>query len=473
MTILATIVVLGVLIFVHELGHFMAAKSVGIEVQRFSIGLGPTMFGFRRGETEYVISWVPLGGYVKMGGMDDEGMERIEGGAGEGAEEGAKEGAEEGAGEGALTQPREPKPGDFDGKPIWARTLVISAGVIMNMLFAFVVYTGVNARWGLQELAEHRVGRVVPELLPPGAEALSELPSGARLVSIGGVQVNHAGDVRDGFLEAPAGPLAIVTDEPRMEVEIDLTPDPQERVRILQDGLLLWIDAEVGLLVPGDPAARSGMEAGDRISVADGVAISNWWDLVDVIEAHPDIPMEVTLEREGRSLTLSVTPEATQEEDPVTGETVTVGKVGINGPAGEFVYSDVSLTEAVQLGYAETVGMTGLLLDFLGGLVTGRESPKQVGSILTIGSIAGQAAGLGIETFLRFMALLSVNLAVLNLLPIPILDGGHLVFLGIEAVRGKALSLQQRLKWSQLGFVILMGIMIWTLYNDVLRLRGI
>ena len=462
--VLATIVVLGVLIFVHELGHFMAAKSVGIDVQRFSIGLGPTMFGFRRGETEYVISWVPLGGYVKMGGMDDEMMERIEGGA--------REGAEEGAGEGALTQPREPKPGDFDGKPIWARTLVISAGVIMNMLFAFVVYTGVNARWGLPELAEHRVGRVVPELLPPGAEALSELPSGARLVSIGGVQVNHAGDVRDGFLEAPAGPLAIFTDEPRMEVEIDLTSDPQERVRILQDGLLLWIDAEAGRLEPGDPAARSGMEAGDRMLVADGVPITNWWDFVDAVKAHPDIPMEVTLEREGRSLTLSVTPEATQEEDPVTGETVTVGRVGI-GPAGEFVYSDVSLTEAVQLGYAETVGMTGLILDFLGGLVTGRESPRQVGSILTIGSIAGQAAGLGIETFLRFMALFSVNLAVLNLLPIPILDGGHLVFLGIEAVRGKALSLQQRLKWSQLGFVILMGIMIWALSNDVLRLWGI
>ena len=462
MTILATIVVLGVLIFVHELGHFMAAKSVGIEVQRFSIGLGPTMFGFRRGETEYVISWVPLGGYVKMGGMDDE-MMGLEGAPGEEEREERE----------VADQPRQPRPSDFDAKPIWARTLVISAGVIMNMLFAFVVYTGVNARWGLQELAEHRVGRVVPELLPPGAEALSELPSGARLVSIGGVQVNHAGDVRDGFLEAPAGPLAIVTDEPRMEVEIDLTSDPQERVRILQDGLLLWVDAEAGLLVPGDPAARSGMEAGDRMLVAGGVPITNWWDFVDAVEAHPDIPMEVTLEREGRSLTLSVTPEATQEEDPATGETVTVGKVGINGPVGELVYRDVSLAEAVQLGYAETVGMTGLLLDFLGGLVTGRESPREVGSILTIGSIAGQAAGLGIETFLRFMALFSVNLAVLNLLPIPILDGGHLVFLGIEAVRGKALSLQQRLKWSQLGFVILIGIMIWALSNDVLRLWGI
>ncbi len=154
MTILATIVVLGVLIFVHELGHFMAAKSVGIEVQRFSIGLGPTIFGFRRGETEYVISWVPLGGYVKMGGMGDEVMDRLEGGAEEGAEGGA------------IDEPRQPRPSDFDGKPIWARTFVISAGVIMNMLFAFAVYTGVNATWGLQELPENRVGRVRPELLP-------------------------------------------------------------------------------------------------------------------------------------------------------------------------------------------------------------------------------------------------------------------------------------------------------------------
>ena len=468
MTILATIVVLGVLIFVHELGHFMAAKSVGIDVQRFSIGLGPTMFGFQWGETEYVISWVPLGGYVKMGGMDDEVTGRLEGGA-EGA---AGEEGEEGEEGEVAAEPRQPRPGDFDGKPIWARTFVISAGVIMNMLFAFVVYTGVNARWGLQESAEHRVGRIVPELLPAGAEALSELPPGALLVSIGGRQVNHAGDVRDGFLEAPAGPVTIVTDEPRMEIEIDLASDPQQRAQILQ-GLLLWIDAEVGVLSPGSPAAQGEFETGDRVLVAGGVPISNWYDFVDVVEAHPDIPMEVTIEREGRSVTLSVTPEATSEEDPVTGETVIVGKVGIYQPFGELVYRDVSLTQAVQLGYVETVGYSRLLLGFLGGLVTGRESPRQVGSLLTIGSIAGQAAELGLETFLRFMALLSVNLAILNLLPIPVLDGGHLVFLGIEAVRGKALSLQQRMKWSQFGFVILMGIMIWALSNDVLRLFGI
>jgi regulator of sigma E protease len=411
-----------------------------------------------------VISWVPLGGYVKMGGMDDEVMERLEGGAeGEGTE--MSEG-------GVSDEPRPPKPGDFDGKPIWARTFVISAGVIMNMLFAFAVFTGVNARWGLQEFAEHRVGRVDLELLPSGSEALARLPAGALLVSVGDRQVDDYGDVRDGFLEASAGPLTVVTDEPRMEIEIDLASDPQERAQILR-GLSLWVDAEVGLLTPGSPASRAGLETGDRVLVAGGLPITNWYDFVDVVEAHPDISMEVTVEREGRSLTLSVTPDAVSEDDPVTGEPVTVGRVGIYQPIGDLVSREVSLPQAVRLGYAETVGISRLILGFLGDLVTGGVSPRSLGSIVTIGVASGQAAQLGVETFLRFMALFSVNLAILNLLPIPILDGGHLVFLGIEAVRGKALSLEQRLRWSHVGFVVIMGIMLWALSNDILRLFGI
>ena len=462
MTILATLVVLGVLIFVHELGHFMAAKSVGIEVQRFSIGLPPTMFGFRRGETEYVIGWVPLGGYVKMGGMDDEVMERLEGGPEEGAEGGAEEGA--------VKEPREPRPSDFDGKPIWARTWVISAGVIMNMLFAFAVYTGVNAAWGLQELPENRVGRVRAELLPPGAEALAELPVGARLIAVGDRQVDDWGDVQDGFMGVPAGPLTIVTREPRVEVEIDVASDLEVRAQILR-GLSFWIDAEVGLVNPGSPAERGGLETGDRVLVAGGVPMTNWYDFVDVVEARAGIRTELSLERNGRLLTRFVTPEPTREDDPVTGESVRVGKVGIFPPS--FPHRDVSLAEAVQLGYTETVGISALILGFLGDLVTGGVSPRSVGSIVTIGAASGQAAQLGLETFLRFMALFSVNLAILNLLPIPVLDGGHLVFLGIEAVRGKALSVQQRLRWSHFGFLIIVGIMLWALSNDILRLFGI
>ena len=465
MTLLATIVVLGVLIFVHELGHFMAAKSVGIEVQRFSIGLPPTMFGFRRGGTEYVIGWVPLGGYVKMGGMDDEVMERIEGGAAAGADNGAVDGAEEGV----AKEPRRPKPTDFDGKPIWARTWVISAGVIMNMLFAFVVYTSVNAFWGLEEIPENLVGRVFPESLPEGAEALASLPAGARVIAVGDRQVADWGEVLSGFMEASAGPLSITTEDPSFEVEIEVTSDLQSRAEIF-GGLSPWIDAVIGDVRPGSPAKTGGLETGDRVLAAGGMPIATWYDFVDVIEARPDIRTELSLERSGQIITRFVTPEPTMRDDPVTGESVSVGIVGI---FREVKRRDISMAEAVRLGYAETVAITGMILDFLRQLVTGGVSPRSLGSIVTIGALSGEAAERGLDVFLRFMAFFSVNLAVLNMLPIPILDGGHLVFLGIEAVRGKALSIEQRLRWSHVGFVIIMGIMLLALSNDILRLFGI
>jgi regulator of sigma E protease len=451
MTILATIVVLGVLIFVHELGHFLAAKSVGIEVQRFSIGLGPTIFGFQKGETEYVISWIPLGGYVKMGGMDDEVMDRLEGGA--------------------EAEPRQPSPRDFDSKPIWARTFVISAGVIMNMLFAFSVYVGVNAVWGLAEMAEQRIARVEAELLPEGTEVLAGLPEGASIVRIGDREVGHRGDIRDGLIEAPAGRLEIVTAEPFSSVTIDLGTDPGVRLRLLAS-LRPWIEPEVGAINPGTPADKGGLETGDRILVANGVAITHWYDFVDVIESRPAMRTELVLERDGVSLTQFVTPDEVTEED-ASGETVKVGKVGIYPNVMEAAYQPVSLGRAIRLGWAETMGVSGLILGFLGDLVTGGVSPRSVGSIVTIGAASGQAAQMGLETFLRFMALFSVNLAILNLLPIPVLDGGHLVFLGIEAVRGKALSIEQRLRWSHVGFLVIMGIMLWALSNDILRLFGL
>ena len=452
MTILATIVVLGVLIFVHELGHFLAAKSVGVEVQRFSIGLGPTIFGFQKGETEYVVSWIPLGGYVKMGGMDDEVMDRLEGGA--------------------VKEPRQPSARDFDSKSIWARTFVISAGVIMNMAFAFAVYVGVNAVWGLAEMAEHRIARVEVELLPEGTEVLAELSEGSRIVRIGDRIVEHRGDIRDGLIEAPVGALEVVTEEPAKSISINLGTDPDVRIQLLRS-LRPWIEPEVGAVNPGTPADKGGLEAGDRILIASGVAITHWYDFVDVIESRPEMRTELLLERDGLTLTHYVTPDAVTERDPVTGETVRVGKVGIYPTVMEAAYQPVSLGRAVQLGWAETVGISGLILGFLRDLVTGGVSPRSVGSIVAIGAASGQAAQMGLETFLRFMALFSVNLAILNLLPIPVLDGGHLVFLGIEAVRGKALSIEQRLRWSHVGFLVVMGIMLWALSNDILRLFGL
>jgi len=452
MTVLATIVVLGVLIFVHELGHFWAAKLVGVEVQRFSIGLGPRLWGVKWGETEYVFSIIPLGGYVKMGGMEDEVLERLEGGK--------------------DAKARVPGPRDFDGKPIWARTLVISAGVIMNMIFAFVLYAGIAGLWGIPEYATTRIGKVYAELVPQGSEGVEDIPLGAEVIRIGDRETSSWGDVQNGFASAPPGPLTVETRAPDARVVVRVPSDEAARQR-LAGAILPWVDATVGAVTPGSPAEDGGIEAGDEILSLDGQPVVNWWGFLEAIRSRPGARVELQISRDGRPLTRAVTLASQEEPDPLTGGTVTVGQVGIYMPSEQVTYRRVTAANAVKAGYRDTVGVTRSILGFLRNLVTGRESPKSVGSIVTIGELSGQAAAQGVESFLAFLALFSVNLAILNLLPIPVLDGGHLLFLAIEAIRGgNPLSVEQRLRWSQVGFVILLGIMVWALSNDFLRLFG-
>ena len=451
MALLATIVVLGVLILVHELGHFWAAKLVGVKVLRFSIGLGPRVLGFHRGETEYVISAIPLGGYVKMSGMTDEVMDKVEGGR--------------------VEARRKPRSTDFDGKPVWARALVLSAGVIMNMIFAFVAYAVVAAGWGSAEVAETRLGYVNMELVPPGAESLAELPVGARLTRVGDRDVSHWGDVRDGFLSHEGSTITVETESPRMAVTVPLPDDPLARQR-LTSAVEYWLEAEVRDVVPGEPAARAGLQAGDRVLAVDDAAVGNWSSFRHEVMRHPGRAVDLRVVRDGALMEVAVTLASREERGP-DGEIRTIGQAGIFPPAPEPFYVRVPLAEAVVIGYQETYATTRLILGFLGDLVTGNISPRSLGSIVTIGAASGQAAAAGLEVFFRFMALFSVNLAILNLLPIPVLDGGHLLFLGIEAVRGKALSVEQQLRWSRVGLVLLMGIMVLALSNDVLRLLGL
>jgi len=453
-TLLATVVLLGVLIFIHELGHFAAAKSVGIGVERFSIGFGPTLFGFQHGQTEYVIAAIPLGGYVKMQGMDDEVMEALEG-------------------ESVTSEDRD-RSRDYDSKSVLARSWVISAGVIMNFLFAFAVYAASVGVWGFAEQNTTRIGDVRGELVPVGAEQLGELVIGSEIVSVGGTEVENWGDVRDGLYEAPTGDLTIVTADPVREVRIRVPAGEEERIR-LASALTFWLAPDLGMVTPGSPAGKAGLETGDRVvSIADR-PIATWWEMVDAIRARPEVETSITVERGGGQLTRTVTPEATETTEPGSEDVVTIGTIGVGQSVDTdaVVYERAPWDEAIVFGYRETVAVSGQILGFLGGLFTGDVSPRSMGSIVTIGSASGQAAEMGIQAFLRFMALFSINLAILNLLPIPVLDGGHLVFLGIEAVRGKALSVEQRVRWSNVGFVVLMGIMVFALGNDMLRLVGL
>ncbi len=449
-TIIATIVVLGVLIFVHELGHFATAKWVDIEVPRFSIGLGPKMIGFTRGETEYVIAWLPLGGYVRMAGMDD--MEALEGG-------------EHDAGAARSTGR------DFESKSLPARALVISAGVIMNVLFAWFLFSVTGMVWGARQAPDALMGDVTEALLTPETVALADIPQGARITAVNGTPVENWTDIDQVLFRARDSLRFEFADAPTVAVAL---PESDSLRRVTVQAVVPRVDmpARVGGVLAGSPAAEAGLEQGDAVVEVAGQPIATWQDMVAAVETRPGEALPVVVERGGERVSLTITPEA----EEVAGGPLVVGRIGVGQPMRLIdAYPQVHMgpVAAVVYGGEETVRVTSVILDYLGGLFTGRESPRDVGGPILIYQISEQVVQVGFDAFLNFMALFSINLAILNLLPIPILDGGQLMFLAVEAVRGRGLSLEQRMRLSQVGLVLVVAIMVWALANDVLRLFGL
>jgi regulator of sigma E protease len=445
LTVLSTVVVLSVLILVHELGHFFAAKAVGIQVPRFSLGFGKKLWGFRIGETEFVLSAIPLGGYVKMAGMeDDEAAEALEG-----------------AGPADEVDPER----TFDSKSLWARTLVISAGVIMNLLFAWLVFTVLAYAWGSQRVVETRVS-VAGNLAAPTNPRLAGIREGARLTAVGGRPVSDWDDVVTALSDAPSPVELRFADQPAVTVE--LPGSTSARAEALA-GFDAYRPAVIERVEAGTPAKRAGLQPGDRVTAAAGVPVHSWQQLVRAIQSHPGKPLPLTVQRGAQTVQLTVTPNAAKETD-LNGRRITVGKVGAasGGPAVES--EPVGLGEAVVKGGQATWGTAAFVGDILRRLVTGQISARNMGGLLSIGEASGETARLGLQAWLIFLASFSVNLAVLNLLPIPILDGGHLMFLAFEAVRGRPLSVEARIRLSQVGLVIVVALMLWANGNDVVRI---
>lgn len=442
----AFLVVIGVLVTIHEAGHFFAAKWVGIQVPRFSIGFGPRVVGFTRGETEYVISAIPLGGYVKMAGMeDDEAQSVLEGGS-----------------EGVPVDPER----TFDSKPLWARTLVISAGVIVNFLFAVLVFGALAAVYGERIIRITRVATPEPATaVGPAAEA-AKIPFGSRVVSVGGTPVSSWGGIRNGIVDAVPGPLPVVLEGGRT-VTLMVPEGRTARIEVARS-IEPLIPAVIPRVEPGQPAARAGMKAGDRVVAVNGKPVQGWNDFVRVVRASPGLPLPIEVERGGQRVRMTITP-VTEREDGPEGKSITVGRIGAYPPQVPTERRSVGVVEAVKTGFTDTWDGTVAILDALRDLVTGRTSARNMGGLLTIGQASGQTARMGLDVFLGFLAFFSINLAVLNLLPIPVLDGGHLMFLAIEAVRGRPLSVETRIRLSQLGLLIVVALMLWANGNDVVR----
>jgi regulator of sigma E protease len=447
--LIATIVILGVLIFVHELGHFATAKWANIEVPRFSIGLGPKMVGFTRGETEYVIGWLPLGGYVRMAGMDD--MEALEGGEHD-------------------AEPARSTGRDFESKSLPVRALVISAGVIMNMLFAWFLFALIPIIWGVREAPPPVVGDVVEERVTTETSALLDVPVGSRITRVNGAAVSDWSDVEQAIigatdslrLEFAAAPAITVPvpagDTARGMLVAALEPDVR-------------LSAELSAITEGSAAERAGLRAGDRVVEVSGEAVTGWQDMVRLVETRPGEPLTFVVERNGERVEVMVTPAAETMEAGAT-----VGRVGV-GRTGRLIdgyeRTRIGPVAAVVRGAEDTWRFTVMIVDYLAGLFTGEASARDVGGPILIYQISDQVVQIGFDAYLNFMALFSINLAILNLLPIPILDGGQLMFLALEGVRGRALSLEQRMRLSQVGLVLVVAIMVWALANDVLRLFGL
>jgi regulator of sigma E protease len=271
-TILALIVVLGVLIFVHEAGHFIAAKWAGIYVHRFSLGLGSPIpwLTFKRGETEYSISWLPLGGYVKMASREED--------------------VTSSALEGGHVEAPVPPDRVFEAKPVWKRMVVILAGVTMNALFAWLAFTFLAAKNGRLIDPTTTVGQVIDEMVPPGGEALRDIPAGAKITAINGRPVKSWNDVTEGIANAPESELRLTLDDGRT-VTLPIHQDAlEERLKATQ-ALQPFRPAVIGQVIPGRPAARAGIEAGDTIVRIGDRAIAQWYDVLEVLQATTGTPI--------------------------------------------------------------------------------------------------------------------------------------------------------------------------------------
>lgn len=349
MTFLFAIILLGIIIFIHELGHFLSAKQMGVKVLKFSLGFGPKLVGRKYGDTEYLISSIPLGGYVKM--LGEEPGEELK--------------AEE-------------KSFAFNYQPVWKRFVIVASGPVFNMLFAVIIFFFVFLN-GL------------PILVP-----------------------------------------------------------------------------EIGSVMSRSPAEIAELTKGDRIIEINGVTINQWDEMTTVIHKNPDKPMRFKIKRDSNVFTLSITPERKKVKD-IFGEEKEIGLIGIKPSGSTFIKKEGFFSAAVN-SISKTWEISELTIVSIVKLIQRVIPMDTIGGPILIIQMAGDQASKGLLNFFLFMAIININLGVLNLLPIPILDGGHIFFLGIEAIRRKPLNKKIIAVAQRVGLAIILAIMAFVIYNDVVRL---
>lgn len=444
LSVLGLLVALGILVTVHEYGHFWVARRNGIKVLRFSVGFGrPLYMRTDKHGTEFAVAWIPLGGYVRM-------LDRREG-----------------------PVPESQQDTEFMAKTPLQRIAVASAGPLANFLFAIIafglLYTiGVQ---GLKPLVDQ------PPVETPAASAGFE--RGDRILGIDGhsvdtwrevnltlaQRVGDSGEIRfrverggaERFLSIPVDRWLGQTSEPNPMADLGLYVQRPE------------VPPVIGHLVPGEAAESGGLQVGDRILSVDGQAIENWLDWVELIQLNGGRSLDLDVLRDGERLSLDLTPRVREVNGASQGY-IGAGAARFEWPDDQIVTHRVMPWTAVWWGLKDTWEMVGLSFGMLGKMVTGQVSLEQIGGPISMAQLAGDSVQGGLESFVRYLAFISIALGVMNLLPIPVLDGGHILFYSIEWLRGRPLSERTQIIATQVGLMMIIGLMMVAFFNDIGRL---
>ena len=460
LAVLAPILVFGLVIFVHELGHFLAAKAMGVYAPRFSIGFGPALWRRRRGETEYVLAALPLGGYVRMASRLDQETAFLEGGS----ESDVRRPENDPGYDPEAMIPFGPKPVPehrwFESKPLPARVLILISGVAMNVVLALVVSIGLAYSYGRPVVPTTVVGEVRPT---EAAYSLRQLRRGDTIVAVNGGPVKSWNDIVRRIGTTKGDTLAIATR--RGEFRIPLQPGGGAGERVARS-IQPFIPTVIDSVVSGEPAERAGLQPGDSVVAVDGAPVYTWQELVAHIT--PAAGREVTLDivRRGQRLRIGVRPEARQTEDPEAGRPRTAGRIGA-GPRDITRNERVGIGEAVALGWRATWFDATRIVTVVKQLITRERSSRELGGPIAIIQASVTAARNGLEQLFYLIAFLSINVAVLNLLPIPILDGGQILINVLESAKGSPFSVRTREYILRFGLLVIALLFARVMFNDL------
>jgi regulator of sigma E protease len=447
-SILSFIIVLGVLIFFHEFGHFLVARLFGVGVEKFSLGFGPRLIGKKIGITDYRISAIPLGGYVKMVGEEPD----------------------------AEISPAE-LPLSFTHKHVAKRMLIVAAGPVFNIFLAILIFFVFFAITGIDDIKPY-----IRQVQPGSVAQKAGLQVNDLILSVDGNSVEAWYDIDEAITGSNGNVLALGIDRDGTLIELEVKPKLKQGMDLLGDSISYYdigisafpeLKAIVGDVSAGFPAEKAGLKKGDQIVSINGLPIENWQQMQTIISSSGGAELTISVNRDEEVFTVNLTPQHVETKNHL-GKAEKRYLIGISTqpldiPEADLVTKRLNAVQAALKSVERTYSVCVLMVRSVAKMIDGSIPKENLGGPIMIAKMAGDQAKQGFDKLVQFIAFISINLAIINLLPIPVLDGGHLLFFSIEAIKRRPVSIKVREVAQQVGLFILIMLMILVFYNDITR----